>query len=116
MRTTALFLLLLFLIGCGSSENVARLTDATYPALPEGEKVEITTGDIDEPYEEVAVLVVGPKPSWLPQSGAEEVAAMNERLREEARQLGAHAVVRVSYEVTTEHPRATGTAIRLGSR
>ena len=115
MRTAALFLPLLFLIGCGSSGNVVRLTDTTYPPLSEDEAVEITTGDVDRPYEEVAVLVVGAG-GGLFRSEGEEVAEMNERLREEARQLGAHAVVRISYEMTAEHPRATGTAVRLGSR
>ena len=104
---------LLLLSGCGATENVARLSDAVYPALPDGATVEVTTGDLDAPYEELAIVVVGRgNAGWFP-SEAEEVAQMNESLRREARALGAQAVVRVVYDITAEHPRATGTAVRL---
>ena len=118
MRTLLLgaSLLWLSLTGCGTSENAARLSSTTYPALAEDAPVEVTTGDIDAPYEELAILVVGAGDGRWFTSDAEDVAGMNENLRREARALGAQAVVRVVYEVTAEHPRATGTAVRLTGR
>ena len=115
MRASSL-VLLVALVGCTTSGSVAPLSDASYPALPGDARVEVTTGDLDVPYEELAVVVVRPDASWLGQSDAEEIAAMNEKLRTEARRIGAGAVVRVSYDVAGEHSRATGTAVRVGRR
>lgn len=116
MRALPFGLALLLLGGCGASGNVVRLSEATYPALAEDAPVEVTTGALAAPYEELAVVVVGPGPSWLGRSDADEVAEMNEQLRAEARRIGAEAVVRVSYDVAGGHARATGTAVRVGRR
>ncbi len=114
MRALPVALALLLLGGCAASTDVARLSDATYPALAEDLPVDVTTGDLDVPYEELAVVVARPDASWLGQSEAEKIVTMNEKLRTAARRVGAQAVVRVSYELAGEHVRATGTAVRVG--
>ena len=119
MRSAPLALLLL--AGCATPEAArtavgpaAPLTTASYPALAADAPVTVTTGEITAPYREVAVLVVGPGRNL---SDAEEIAVMHERLREEARRLGAQAVVRVTYHNLSESStRATGTAVRVGAR
>ncbi|MDT0630608.1 hypothetical protein RQM47_13585 [Rubrivirga sp. S365] len=114
------FALLLF-TGCATPEaartvvgNAAPLSDTAYPALAADAPVTVTTGDAPGPYEELAVLVVGPGRSL---SDAEEMAVMHARLRREARRLGAQAVVRVAYHNLGENgTKATGTAVRLLDR
>ena len=115
MRVLAIALVLLLFSGCATSGDVARLSEATYPSLPDDAPVEVTTGDIDVPYEELAVVVVRPTP-WRIQTEASAIADMNERLQAEARQVGAQAVIRVSYDLADKQTRATGTAVRVGPR
>lgn len=108
-------LALLLIGGCASSGDVARLSESAYPALPDDAPVEVTTGDLDGPYEELDVVVVRPTP-WKIQTEAGTIADTNERLRSEARRLGAQAVVRVNYDVASEETRAAGTVVGVGAR
>ena len=112
----------LLLAGCATPEaartvvgHAAPLSTAAYPALAADAAVTVTTGEVTAPYREVAVVVVEGSKRRL--SGAEEVAVLHERLREEARRLGAHAVVRVAYHnLGVDGTHATGTAVRVGAR
>lgn len=120
MRTAPLAALVL-LAGCKTPEaaravvgNAAPLTEAVYPAHAPDAPVTVTTGDLDGPYDELAVVVVRSGPDL---SDAEEIAVIHERLRDEARRLGAHAVVRVTYhDVPDTASRAIGTAVRVRDR
>ena len=93
------------------------------PFLPEGQpRIEIapldegdllvTTGDVGRAYDEVAILVVGPR-------GDGETDALLADLRQAAREIGADAVVRVDFEVYGGGENgftrwsATGTAVRF---
>jgi hypothetical protein len=97
------------------SGDVARLSDAVYPPFPGDAQVRVSTGDLEEAYEELGVIVVRPGQNL---SATEDVAVMHERFREEARRIGAHAIVRIEYyNLGESNTHATGTAVRLvGSR
>lgn len=78
----------------------------------DGSDLLVTTGDVGRPYEEVAILSVGPR-------GDDEIDKILGDLRQAARDVGADAVVRVDVEVYGSGEsgyarlRATGTAIRF---
>jgi len=96
----------LFIGGCTSS-SVSRLTDKEYPAKPEDAPIQISTGDIDRDYVEIAIISVKGGMG----AGADK---KNEKLRMRARKLGADAVIRVTYgESTPSQTTARGTAVRF---
>lgn len=72
----------------------------------------MTTGDLDRPYDEIAILSVGPRED-------DEVDKIFADLRQAARNVNADAVVRVDVEVYGSGEdgyarlRATGTAVRF---
>lgn len=101
------FLAALVFAGCsGPSVEVTPLAPETSEL---GGAIPITTGDIDAPHEEIAILTVGSFDTTR-----ELIAA----LRDAAREAGADAVIRVSFEAygggESGNLRrvATGTAVR----
>ena len=104
--------------GCAAHGGAAPLSDTSYTALPDDAPVIVTTGELDGSYEELAILVVKPGGLLLGASYATLIERMNANLRDEARAIGAHAVVRVEYDIADlegETTRATGTAVRMGT-
>ncbi|SDK31306.1 Putative heavy-metal-binding [Catalinimonas alkaloidigena] len=100
------------LFGCRTPQ-VARLTSDIYRALPADTAIRITTGDLTQAYEEIAIISVSP-PAFT--ANARVLESLNLRLREEAALLGANAVIRVDYDMQQgDHivPAATGTAVRV---
>ena len=78
--------------GCAAGRNdFVRLNPATrFEARPANAPVTLTVGDLNRPYQEIGVIHV---------SGVsrESYEGLNERLREEARNAGADAVIFVRY-------------------
>jgi hypothetical protein len=100
---------LFLLAGCGSSTEIVPLPPRA-EALDRG--LLVTTGDLDRPYDEIALLRVGPE-------GDEETDELLASLRIAARRAGADAVVRVDFdpygggEDGSLRWVATGTAVRF---
>ena len=95
--------------------EVARLTSDVYRALDAAAPVQITTGDVSVPYDELAILSARARWDIRASGGIDD---LNRRLRATARRLGADAVVRVDYDVvgrgddSVPWQTATGTAVR----
>src|SRR3989338_4435678 len=85
-------LLLVGLCGCAAGRSDVILLNAgtRVDARPENAAVVLTVGDLNQPYQELAVLHV----SGVSREGYER---LNEKLREEARRIGADAVIYVRY-------------------
>ena len=102
--------LLIGLWGCGTLGNSSMLSTNSYPPVRASEFLFITTGDTDEPHEEIAIVSA---------SGSAYVdtppSELNERMKAEARKVGANAIIRVSYgsKGVGGIATATGTAIRV---
>ena len=116
MRLLPLLILLVSLQGCmflwgtGPHTEFAPL-DAAPHAAGFGSGLVVTTGDVDEPYVEVAILTVGPR-GW---NSTDELV---EDLREAARRADTDAVVRVDFDQYADEDGfvkriATGTAVRF---
>ena len=80
------------LAGCAAGRNdVVLLNAAThFPSRPENAAVLLTVGDLGRPYQEIGVIHV----SGMSREGYEQ---LNEKLRAEARRVGADAVIFVRY-------------------
>jgi hypothetical protein len=80
------------LAGCalGRSDFVQLNPGTSYPPRPQGAPVVLSVGDWDSPYEELGVVHV----SGFVRTGH---AALNDKLRAQARQAGADAVIYVRY-------------------
>ncbi|MBI4342047.1 MAG: hypothetical protein HY599_01625 [Candidatus Omnitrophica bacterium] len=82
----------LFLSGCAAGRNdVVLLNPGTrFESRPSDAPVVLTVGDLGRPYQEIGVLHV----SGMARLGYDE---LSERLRNEARRVGADAVIFVRY-------------------
>ena len=69
----------------------------------------ITMGDYEREYEEIAIIAATIVATDSPFGNANAIEPKNNALRKKARQLGADAIIRISYE----GDQATGTAIRF---
>lgn len=113
-RACVLFVLLL-VTGCTPTAEVAWLSESTYTPLEANQAIQLTTGDLDKAYEEMAIITVWAERTFKERNVLEK---LNELLRMEARALGADAVVRIDYEMQTStgeadlKQSATGTAVR----
>lgn len=78
--------------GCAGliSPEVARLSVVSYAPLPEGAPVLLSTKDIDREYEEIAVISIRSS-AWT------SIEELNEALKKEARDIGAHAAIRIQF-------------------
>ena len=86
---------LLVLAGCeGIQINYVPLKMGTYLPRQKAENIPILTGTVDEPYEELGVILVRKYP------GSEE-AEMQEAFRNEAMTRGADAVIHMEVEKAT---------------
>ena len=103
-------LALLLLTGCSGARTEIVPLPSRAEALDRG--LLVTTGDLDRPYEEVALLRVGPQDD-------EETGTLVAALRRAARRAGADAVVRVDFDPYGSGESgnlrwvATGTAVRF---
>ena len=106
----ALGALLLVLAGCSSAKTEITPLPPRAEALDRG--LLVTTGDLDRPYDEVALLRVGPHRD-------ERTPRLVEALRSAAQAAGADAVVRVDFDPYGAGEDgylnwvATGTAVRF---
>ncbi len=110
---TLLVLAFVLLSGCSTSRiEITPLEPASEAAPVSGGDIQVTTGDVDGSYEELAILTVGPD------TGDDATRKLIARLREAARRVGADAVVRVDFDVYgrgengDQTHMATGTAVR----
>jgi hypothetical protein len=107
-------LMLLLLPGCRTVRDLWPWTTAPGQVfrISESDEIRLTTGEIDEPYEEIAVIAVH-------EDGDAVLEVLSLRLREQARALGADAVIRVDYDLERAGGEAyliqsaTGTAVRI---
>jgi len=78
--------------GCAAGRNdFVRLNPGTrFDARPASTPIVLSVGDLNRPYQEIGVIHV----SGVSRQGYEE---LNEKLREEARRVGADAVIFVRY-------------------
>jgi hypothetical protein len=92
MRTAGAGAVCLVLAGCAAGRNdFVRLNPATaFKPLPEDAAVLLTVGDLDRPYQEVGIIHV----SGISRDGYDK---LSEKLRSEARRVGADAVIFVRY-------------------
>ena len=115
---TSVLLIVLISTGCQTTAEFAPLSEKVYPPLPVEATIQLTTGDLTETYEELAVITVWADRSWWTPNVLER---LNERLREQARALGADAVIRIDYTMqegsgdTDLKQSATGTAVRTNN-
>jgi hypothetical protein len=97
------------LVGCAgiTYPEVSRLSTLNYSPLQEGAPIVLSTREIDEKYDEIAIINIR-SASWT------SLDKMNETMRQRARVLGANAVVRIQYghEGMWGNPTATGVAVR----
>lgn len=117
--TIVVLLAFTFIAGCKSiNTEVAPLSEQVYDPLSADIPVQLTTGDLSKTYEELAVVTVWANRSLKTRNVLER---LNELLREQARSLGADAVVRIDYMMQTGsgdtdlRQSATGTAVRTTS-
>ena len=99
-------------MGCSASDIQITPVEAPDDARFESGEVLVTTGDTEVPYEELAILTVGPH------SGKWSTKKLLANFREAARRVGADAVVRVDFDAFGNGETgaltysATGTAVR----
>ena len=113
MRThvsVILIALLVFIAGCAgiTYPEVSRLSSASYAPLTGDIPIQLSTRDIDQKYDEIAMINIR-SASWT------NIDKLNETFRQRARELGANAVVRIQYghEGIWGNPTATGVAVRI---
>lgn len=99
-----------FLSGCSglTMAGVSPLSTQKYEPKAKDTEIKISTGDLSRKYEEIAVINIRSS-AWT------QIDRLNWKLKIKARELGADAVIRVSYghEGMWGNPTATGTAIRF---
>ncbi len=99
-----------FIAGCAgiTYPEVSRLSPTSYAPLPGYTSIQLSTRDIDQKYDEIAIINIR-SASWT------NIDKLNETLRQRARELGANAVVRIQYghEGMWGNPTATGVAVRI---
>lgn len=100
---------IVFIGGCAgiTYPEVSRLSSASYAPLPGDTPILLSTRDIDQKYNEIAIINIR-SASWT------NIDKINDTLRQRARELGANAVVRIQYghEGMWGNPTATGVAVR----
>lgn len=101
---------LITVAGCAgiTYPEVSRLSTINYAPLQESAPILLSTKDIDEKYDEIAIINIR-SASWT------TMDKLNETIKQRARELGANAVVRIQYghEGMWGNPTATGVAIRI---
>jgi hypothetical protein len=101
---------IVFMAGCAgiTYPEVSRLSSANYAPLPGDSPIQLSTRDIDQKYDEIAIINIR-SASWT------NIDKINNTLRQRARELGANAVVRIQYghEGMWGNPTATGVAVRI---
>jgi hypothetical protein len=92
MRLAGVGVACLTLAGCAAGRNdfVSLNAGTVFRALPDHAPVVLTVGDLDRSYQEIGVIHV----SGISREGYDK---LSEKLREEARRVGADAVVFVRY-------------------
>jgi len=88
--------LVVTLAGCAAGRNDFILLNpgTTYPSRPHDAPILLTVGELNRPYQELGIIHV----SGISREGYEQ---LNHKLRMKAREVGADAVIFVSYG--TEH-------------
>ena len=91
----------------GLEEHVSKLSNREYPPLSEDTVVLLATKDIDQEYDEVAMIEVTLE-------GGGSVNGLNKALRKMARGFGANAVIKIEYDrlESTGLLSAIGVAVR----
>ncbi len=113
MKSYVSMILISFVVliaGCAgiTYPEVSRLSSASYAPLPGDTSILLSTRDIDQKYDEIAMINIR-SASWT------NIDKLNDTLRQRARELGANAVVRIQYghEGMWGNPTATGVAVRI---
>ncbi len=101
---------ILIIAGCAgiTYPEVSRLSEVSHAPLPGNAPILLSTKDIDQKYDEIAIINIR-SASWT------NIDKLNEALRQRARELGTNAVVRIQYghEGMWGNPTATGVAVRI---
>ncbi len=112
MKILIILLLTVVIIGCGGYHNVFMLGPAA-PPRPADEKIVLTTGELKKSCREIALINAKFSAG---QNWTDKTEYLNEELRKGAREAGANAVIRISYNLTPVPftaftPSASGTAV-----
>lgn len=113
MNKLWLFIVILFLHGCTYTEHT-KISSNSYSQY-DGELI-ISTKDIDQPYEEIAII----------HSSGKDIDYRKNKIVSRARELGANAIIRFNcgevYTVTTgaepiigTYPKCTALAVRINN-
>jgi hypothetical protein len=110
MKSHVSVILILFIVlitGCAGIE-VFRLSSASYAPLPGDTPILLSTRDIDQKYDEIAII-------FIRGASFTKTDKLNKILRQRARELGGNAVIRIQYgqEGMYRNPIATGVAVRI---
>ena len=98
------FVLICLAIGFfGCTRTMTDFAPFTTVTSQAGEEITLTTGDIDRPYKELGIIVVRGRRT----SGEK----MMELLREEAKKVGADAVIKIKYGKPYYRKYCRGTAV-----
>lgn len=110
IRIAILLLSALVLGGCAglTMAEVSPLTSQTFQAKSVEADILISTGDIQKKYQELAIINIRSS-AWT------KIDRLNWKLKIKAREIGADAIIRVSYghESMWGNPTATGTAVKF---
>ena len=107
MRRAILVSVLVLLVSSACSQTaVFRLTTTEYVPTPPTANILLITGDVDREYEEIAILKIFQSTAY-----SDTLQRFPDALREEARKLGADAVIRI--QLDDLGALATGTAVRF---
>lgn len=88
VRIAVLSGLLIFLSGCGIQSSYIPLKQGSFPPRRPAKEIQVLTGNLSEPYEELGVILLRKSPGALEEE-------MIEKFQEEAMQRGADAVIKM---------------------